>query len=75
MIDDDRLAKHFRIREHGKLTKVSDLQSVSDENWPLSHEKAQILRLKILFIEAKHLYNFALSFDFDTKIHAVNTPR
>lgn len=82
MSDDERLDKNSRIREQGKLTKPkrkSQLCRVFCVKIDTSHmNNAQIFRLKMLFVEAKRLYNFALSFmsehdinDFDTKIYTV----
>ena len=82
MTDDERLAKNSRIREHAKLTKLkrkSQLCRVFRVKIDLSHlNSQQKTHLKMLFVVAKHLYNFALSFmrehdinDFDTKISTV----
>ena len=82
MTDDERLDKNSRIREHGRLTKLkrkTQLCRVFRLKIDTSHmNQAQQLRLKMLFVEAKRLYNFALSFmtehginDFDTKINTV----
>ena len=84
MTDLERLATNSRIREHGRLTKLkrkSQLCRVFRVKIDTSHmNQSQILRLKMLFVEAKCLYNFALSFmsehdinDFDTKISTVQT--
>ncbi len=82
MTDLERLDKNSRIREHSKLTKLrrkSQLCRVFRVKIDTSYMNlAQILRLKMLFVEAKRLYNFALAFmtehdinDFDTKINTV----
>lgn len=82
MTNDERLAKNLRIREHGKLTREkrkSQLCRVFRVKIDLSHlNSQQKTHLKMLFVEAKWLYNFALSFmtehdinDFDTKINTV----
>ena len=82
MTDDERLDKNSRIREHGRLTKLkrkSQLCRVFRLKIDTSHmNQAQQLHLKMIFVEAKRLYNFALSFmtehginDFDTKINTV----
>ena len=84
MTDLERLDKNSRIREHGRLTKLkrkSQLCKVYRVKIDTSHmNQVQKLRLKMLFVEAKRLYNFALSFmiehdinDFDTKISTVRT--
>ena len=64
MTEFERLAKNSMIREHGKLTKLK--------------RKTQLCRVFRVKVEAKRLYNFALSFmnehdinDFDTKLHTV----
>ena len=66
MTDLERLATNSRIREHGRLTKLK--------------RKSQLCRVFRVKVEAKRLYNFALSFmnehdinDFDTKILTVHT--
>ena len=78
MTDYERLAKNYRIREHGKLTREKrkcQICRVFRVKIDISHlNEAQRLHLKMLFVEAKRLYNFALTFmidhdinDFDTK--------
>ena len=84
MTDEERFAKNTKIRERTKETKQkrkSQLCRVFRVKIDTSHmNQSQKLRLKMLFVEAKRLYNFALSFmsehdinDFDTKISAVQT--
>ena len=82
MTEDERLAKNNRIREQGRLTREKrkgQLCRVYRVKIDISHlNEAQKLHMKMLFVEAKRLYNFALSFmnehdinDFDTKISTV----
>ena len=84
MTDDKRFAKNSRIREKCKLTREkrkSQVCRVYLVKIDTSHlNQAQKLRLKMLFVEAKWLYNYALSFmnehdinDFDSKILTVHT--
>ena len=83
MTEDERLAKNNRIREKGKQTKLkckSQICRVYRVKIDISHlNEAQRLHMKMLFVEAKWLYNTALTFmnendinDYDTKILTVN---
>ena len=72
MTEDERLAKNMRIREHGKLTRQkrkSQICRVYRVKIDISHlTKQQILHLKMLFVEAKWLYNNVLTFLTDHDI-------
>ena len=83
MTEDERLAKNNRIREKGKQTKLkrkSQICRVYRVKIDISHlNESQRLHMKMLFVEAKWLYNTALTFmnendinDYDTKILTVN---
>ena len=83
MTEEERLAKNTRIREKGKETKQkrkSQICRVYRVKIDISHlNEAQKLRLKMLFVEAKWLYNDALTFlndhdinDYDTAIRTVH---
>ena len=78
MTEEERLAKNTRIREQSKQTKQkrkSQICRVYRVKIDFSHLNAnQRLRLKMLFVEAKWLYNSILTFlndhdidDYDTK--------
>ncbi len=82
MIEDERLAKNIRIREHGKLTREKrkcQFCRVYRVKIDISHlNQAQKTHLKMLFVEAKWLYNDALTFmndhninDYDMKVQIV----
>ena len=72
MTEDERLAKNMRIREHGKLTRQkrkSQICRVYRVKIDISHlTKQQILHLKMIFVEAKWLYNNVLTFLTDHDI-------
>ncbi|MBR0151045.1 MAG: transposase [Synergistaceae bacterium] len=83
MTEDERLAKNTRIREQGKLTREKrkrQLCRVYCVKIDFSHlNEAQKTHLKMLFVEAKWLYNDALTFlndhdinDYDTATRTVN---
>ncbi len=78
MIEEERLAKNIRIREKSKETKQrrkSQICRVYRVKIDFSHlNEAQKTHLKMLFVEAKWLYNDILTFmndhdinDYDTK--------
>ena len=73
MTDDERLAKNSRIREHGKQTREkrkSQVCRVYQLKIDFSHlNKAQKEHLQMLFVEAKWLYNDALTFMNDHDIN------
>mgnify|MGYP002624690714 CR=1 FL=1 len=82
MIEEERLAKNTHIREQGKLTREKrkrQLCRVFRVKIDISHlNDQQKTHLKMLFVEAKWLYNDALTFmndhdinDYDTKIQTV----
>ena len=82
MIEEERLAKNTRIREKSKETKQKrkrQICRVYRVKIDISHlNEAQILRLKMLFVEAKWLYNNILTFsnnhdinDYDIKTRTV----
>ena len=82
MTDEERLAKNTHIREQGKLTREKrkrQLCRVFRVKIDISHlNEQQKTHLKMLFVEAKWLYNDALTFmndhdinDYDTKTQAV----
>ena len=66
MIEEERLAKNNRIRKQGKLTKEKRKRQVCRVcrvKIDISHlNEAQRTHLKMLFVEAKLLYNDALTF-------------
>lgn len=66
MTEEERLAKNDRIREQGRLTRqkrTNQVCKVYRVKIDFSHlNAAQRLRLKMLFVEAKRLYNDALTF-------------
>ncbi len=83
MIEEQRLVKNNRIREQGKLTREKrkrQICSVYRVKIDFSHlNEQQKLHLKMLFVEAKWLYNDALTFmndhdinDYDTATHTVH---
>ena len=78
MIDEERLAKNDRIREQGRRTRQkrkSQICRVFRVKIDISHlNEAQRVHLKMLFVEAKWLYNDILTFmndhdinDYDSK--------
>ena len=83
MTEEERLAKNNRIREQGRQTREkrkSQVCRVYRVKIDLSHlNEAQKTHLKMLFVEAKWLYNDALTFthkhdinDYDTSIRTVH---
>ena len=83
MTDEERLAKNNRIREQFRQTREkrkSQICRVYRVKIDISHlNEAQKIHLKMLFIEAKWLYNDALTFthehdidDYDTSIRIVH---
>ena len=66
MTEEERLAKNNRIREHGIQTREkrkSQICRVYRVKIDISHlNEQQKMRLKMLFVEAKWLYNDALTF-------------
>ena len=77
MTNDERLAKNTRIREKGKETRQkrkSQICRVYRVKIDISHlNEAQRLRLKMLFVEAKWLYNDVLTFLIDHDINDYDT--
>ena len=83
MTEEQRLAKNNRIREQSRLTREkrkSQFCRVFRVKIDISHlNEAQRVHLKMLFVEAKWLYNDALTFsqehdinDYDTATCTVN---
>ena len=84
MTEEERLAKNERIRTKGKLTREkrkSQVCRVYRVKIDVSHlNEQQKLHLKMLFVEAKWLYNDALTFinndhdinEYDTKTRIVH---
>ena len=76
MTDNERLAKNKRIREQGKLTREKrkkQICRVYRVKVDTSHlNEQQLLHLKMLFVEAKRLYNDALTFMIDHDINDYN---
>lgn len=83
MTAEERLAKNNRIREQGRQTREkrkSQNCRVYRVKIDISHlNEAQRIHLKMLFVEAKWLYNDALTFtqeydinDYDTSIRTVH---
>ncbi|MBR4196813.1 MAG: transposase [Synergistaceae bacterium] len=83
MTEEERLAKNNRIREQGRLTREKrkrQICRVYRMKIDISHlNEAQKTHLKMLFVEAKWLYNDALTFtnehdinDYDTTTHTVH---
>ena len=66
MTEEERLAKNNRIREQGRLTREKrkrQICRVYRVKIDVSHLSSQrLLHLKMLFVEAKWLYNYALTF-------------
>ena len=82
MTEEERLAKNNSIREQGRLTREkrkSQICRVYRVKIDISHlNEAQRTHLKMLFVEAKWLYNDALTFmndhdinEYDTKTQSV----
>ena len=82
MTEEERLAKNNRIREQGKQTREKrkgQVCRVYRVKIDISHlNEVQRVHLKMLFVEAKWLYNDALTFtqkndinDYDTTTHTV----
>ena len=83
MTEEERLAKNNRIREQGKQTREKrkgQVCRVYRVKIDISHlNEAQRVHFKMLFVEAKWLYNDALTFthehdinDYDTSIRTVH---
>ncbi len=83
MTEEERLVKNNRIREQGRQTREkhkSQICRVYCVKIDISHlNEAQKVHLKMLFVEAKWLYNDALTFmsehdinDYDTSIRTVH---
>ena len=83
MTEEERLAKNNRIREQGRQTREkrkSQICRVYRMKIDISHlNEAQRVHLKMLFVEAKWLYNDAPAFthehninDYDTSIRTVH---
>ena len=83
MTEEQRLEKNNRIREKGRQTREkrkSQICRVYRVKIDISHlNEAQKERLKMLFVEAKWLYNDALTFmndhdisEYDTKVVTVH---
>ena len=76
MTDEERLAKNDRIREQGIQTRQkrkSQICRVYLVKIDISHlNEAQKIQLKMLFVEAKWLYNDALTFMNDHDINEYN---
>ena len=79
MTDEQRLAKNKRIREQGKLTREKrklQICKVYRVKIDVSHlNSQQLLHLKMLFVEAKWLYNDALTFMADHDINEYDTKK
>ena len=77
MTEEERLAKNNRIREQGKHTREkrkSQICRVYRVKIDISHlNEAQKIHLKMLFVEAKWLYNDALTFTQEHDINDYNT--
>ena len=77
MTNKERLAKNARIRERSKETKQkhkSQICRVFRVKIDFSHlNEAQRVRLKMLFVEAKWLYNDILTFSHDHDINDYDT--
>ena len=77
MTEEERLAKNNRIREQGKQTREkrkSQICRVYRVKIDISHlNEAQRVHLKMLFVEAKWLYNDALTFTQEHDINDYNT--
>ena len=83
MTEEERLEKNRRIAEKGKETRLkrkSQICRVYRVKIDISHlNEAQRLHIKMIFVEAKRLYNDAITFmtdhdinDYDTKILTVH---
>ena len=77
MTNEERLAKNIRIRERSKKTKQkrkSQIYRVFRVKIDFSHlSEAQRVRLKMLFVEAKWLYNDIITFSHDNDINDYDT--
>ncbi len=77
MTEEERLAKNNRIREQGRQTREkrkSQICRVYRVKIDISHlNEAQRVHLKMLFVEAKWLYNDALTFTQEHDINDYNT--
>ena len=77
MTKEERLAKNTRIREKSKQTKQkrkSQICHVFRVKIDFSHlNEAQRVRLKMLFVEAKWLYNDILTFSHDHDINSYDS--
>ncbi|MBQ7154521.1 MAG: transposase [Synergistaceae bacterium] len=77
MTENERLAKNNRIREQGRLTRQKrkgQICRVYRVKIDVSHlSRQQLLHLKMLFVEAKWLYNDALTFMRDHDINEYDT--
>ncbi len=77
MTDEERLAKNKRIREQGRLTREkrkSQICRVYRVKIDISHlNEAQKLQLKMIFVEAKWLYNDVLTFLTNNEINDYDT--
>jgi len=77
MTEEERLAKNNRIGEQGRLTREKRKGQICREyrvKIDISHlTQAQRVHLKMLFVEAKWLYNDALTFMNDHDINDYNT--
>ena len=79
MTDEERLAKNSRIAKAKQKTKQkrkSQMCRVYRVKIDMSHlNKAQILRLQMIFVEAKWLYNDAISFMNEHDIYDYDSQR
>ena len=79
MTEEERLAKNSRIAKSQQETKQkrkSQVCRVYRVKIDLSHlNKAQILRLQMIFVEAKWLYNDVISFMNDHDIYGYASKR
>ena len=77
MTEEERLAKNNRIREQGRQTREKrkgQICRVYRVKIDISHlNEAQRVHLKMLFVEAKWLYNDALTFTQEHDINDYNT--
>ena len=79
MTDEERLAKNRRIaktKQETKQKRKSQICRVYRVKIDMSHlNKAQILRLQMIFVEAKWLYNDAISFMNEHDIYDYDSQR
>ena len=77
MTEEERLEKNVRIREQGKQTREKrkrQMCRVYRVKIDISHfNEVQKIHLKMLFIEAKWLYNDALTFSQEHNINDYDT--